>query len=442
MRTLQRGSMVDTKFVVYGFLRGDYGSFYYIGKGRPYRPYQKTKRTIPHPGCNSRVVIIYENIPEVLALDNERRLIALMGRIGIDEGGVLRNRNPGGEGVSRKHSAELRQQRELYKIEKIRSERRNWIHLVSGIVKNHSHRELSKLYPEQKLSHHELKKVANGTKKYYKGWTLEESGVLPTFTTAKRHDWYHENYGEIYQKTIREVMQFDNRHYLNVESLRGVVRGKIISHKGWKLLKNKDVDTRRRDTSVHDWYHEVYGLILQTGIWHMHETYKVPLKGIKAVAKGYKFSCMGWKLVENKDRKIDNQEKKESWEHEVYGVVENCSAGGLKEMFPDQGLITTMLRGVARRQRGNHKGWFLKGKLIVKEREPAGNWYNPEYGSFFGKTPSEMAKVDKRDVVRPHMFFKLLDGRSRMLRGWLALKKCERSKTKAYKPVESKLAPV
>lgn len=109
--------MNNNNFVVYGFLRKTSDSFYYIGKGRPDRPFCKNKRTIPHPGSRSRIVILYENLEEERALEIEKNLIYLMGRIGVEEWGTLRNISSGGAGLTKKLSESARYHKSMLRGE-------------------------------------------------------------------------------------------------------------------------------------------------------------------------------------------------------------------------------------------------------------------------------------------------------------------------------------
>lgn len=435
--------MEDTDFVVYGFLREDRGSFYYIGKGRPYRAYQRGKRTIPHPGCQSRVVILYQNITEERALENEKKLISLMGRIGIDEGGVLRNICPGGGGVSQKHSSKLKNKRYLYRQQRLLKKRKNWFHCVSGEVKNLTPRELSNMFPEQYLDISILSKVAKGVKGSYKGWVLSNSGKTPYVLHVPVADWYHPEHGVVRNVTIRELSTRFSFQNLKIGALHQVLRGKNFSHKGWTLLKNRGLSAREVRSKKYDWYHPEHGVIKNKSVYFISKMFDAKSEKLGEVARERKIYHRGWRLLENRDVRPANQAKLINWEHPSHGIVRNCSAGQLSRMFPDQGLRETCLRRVARLEKKSYKGWVLEGNLVVKQPEPIGNWYNPEYGSFFGKTPSEMAKVDKRAVVRPHMFMKMFNGKSKSLRGWVLLKKCAKVKTnplqRAYKPVESRL---
>jgi hypothetical protein len=85
-------------FVVYAFCREN-GTFYYIGKGRPRRPYGKRKEGIKPPFDKNRILILHSGLPEQTAFDYEEKLILFYGR--KDQGtGLLRNMTNGGEGVS------------------------------------------------------------------------------------------------------------------------------------------------------------------------------------------------------------------------------------------------------------------------------------------------------------------------------------------------------
>jgi hypothetical protein len=85
-------------FVVYAYCRKD-GTFYYIGKGKPYRPYVwRGKRGINPPRDRSRILILHSGLSEEKALSYEQGLILFYGR--KDTGtGLLKNKTDGGEGT-------------------------------------------------------------------------------------------------------------------------------------------------------------------------------------------------------------------------------------------------------------------------------------------------------------------------------------------------------
>ncbi len=422
--------MPDTDFVVYGYLRKDYGSFYYIGKGRPDRPYSKSKRTIPHPGCRSRIVILYKNIEEQVALDIEKKLISLMGRIGIEPWGTLRNINPGGEGVSKKHSEELKQKKYLYRHEKLSQKRKNWFHSVVGEVYNLTHKELSEMFPEQRLSVTKLLHVSRGGKNFYKGWRLLENQLLPNFLTlAKPADWYHKKYGEFLNKTCRKIVDMFDKDNLNIDYLRSVLSGKNISYKGWRLLKNKDYmsPTRSKRDIKTDWFHKNCGEQVNKSSREILESFNLPEKSwsrLEKVRSGGQKSHLGWTLIHNRNYVPNNTVKLQDWEHEEYGVIRGFSAGDLVKMFPDQKLTETCLLRVARNPlKRSHRGWFIEGHLRIKPEEKRANWYHPDHGAFFDKTSREIKNINGDPRASPSLFEKLIKGRGKTTRGWIVLKK-------------------
>ena len=85
-------------FVVYAYCRAD-GTFYYIGKGSPRRPYGKRKEGIKPPKDKSKILLLHTGLPEETAFIYEQRLILTYGRKDLGTG-LLRNMTNGGEGVA------------------------------------------------------------------------------------------------------------------------------------------------------------------------------------------------------------------------------------------------------------------------------------------------------------------------------------------------------
>src|ERR1035437_2225608 len=103
-------------FYVYMYLRandsahGKARSPYYIGKGKGMRAYSKDHRCKP-PSDPTRIVFVVRDISESEAHLEEKRLIALYGRIDLGTG-CLANLTDGGEGVvGRIRTVEERQRR-------------------------------------------------------------------------------------------------------------------------------------------------------------------------------------------------------------------------------------------------------------------------------------------------------------------------------------------
>jgi hypothetical protein len=83
-------------YYVYAYIRKSTSTPYYIGKGKGNRAWSKD-HTYGPPNDNERIVILFSNLTESVALDIERRLIKLYGRID-NNSGILKNGNDGGFG--------------------------------------------------------------------------------------------------------------------------------------------------------------------------------------------------------------------------------------------------------------------------------------------------------------------------------------------------------
>ena len=68
----------DKNFVVYAYVRRD-GTPYYVGKGRPERPYRNGGRPCRTPP-KERIKILHKNLDEFTALSIESALIISYGR--------------------------------------------------------------------------------------------------------------------------------------------------------------------------------------------------------------------------------------------------------------------------------------------------------------------------------------------------------------------------
>ena len=91
------------RFYVYAYLRADFASPYYIGKGCGRRKTIKRHRDgakgVHPPRDANRIVMIRENLSEEDAFALEKLLILFYGR--VDNGdGILHNHSDGGEGSS------------------------------------------------------------------------------------------------------------------------------------------------------------------------------------------------------------------------------------------------------------------------------------------------------------------------------------------------------
>jgi len=139
---------VDTNFVVYAYMRED-GTPYYIGKGRPKRPYHRGGRPCKQPSDENRIVILHENIDEQTAFRIEMELIAKYKRKDLyPEEGLLCNKSDGGEGITGyRHTSETKQ--------KMRES------ALGRVISNETKRKLSESHKGKKLSEEQIEEYRN-----------------------------------------------------------------------------------------------------------------------------------------------------------------------------------------------------------------------------------------------------------------------------------------
>ncbi len=283
----------DMNFVVYMYVRED-GTPYYIGKGRPRRPYEKRGRPCGTPS-KDKIVILHENIDEQKAFQIERELIAKYGRKDLDpKNGILYNRSDGGEGSSGRIMTE--------KAKKVLSESsckpRDWYHPVHGEILQKPISELVRMFPDQKLCSKGLSRVA--VKKIQKsmGWCLlKDKGVKYRSKRSIPRDWYHPEHGEVLQRSSTELIKDFPEDNLIQSCINRVGSGDIFHHREWRLLKNKDVKHKYRSNVVRDWHHPEYGKILQktaSELIKMFPDQGLHLPGLSGAASGKVRSYRGW----------------------------------------------------------------------------------------------------------------------------------------------------
>ena len=154
-------TMANNNFLVYMYMRED-GTPYYVGKGRPRRPYSKAGRLCGIPP-RDRIIIYRENLDEETAFSLEKELIAKYGRKDIGTG-ILHNRTDGGEGASgyrpSKETISKTSGKNHYNYVP-----RDWYHPEYGKVLQKSTIKLIEMFPDQKLHNSELCYLVNGKKK-------------------------------------------------------------------------------------------------------------------------------------------------------------------------------------------------------------------------------------------------------------------------------------
>lgn len=198
--------------------------YYYIGKGRPGRPYQSHKN-VKKPSDKKHIHVLVCNLTEDVAFELEKFFIQLYGRKDIYPGkGILENKTNGGQGFSgcclsgsnhpfygksrsretknkisianrgekngmfyrrgdlnpmfgKTHTDEVKEKLRSYGKARIGIKNKNytprdWSHPEFGIVTGFSITDMVKNFPDQKLSLGNLSSVANGKRKHHKGWKI------------------------------------------------------------------------------------------------------------------------------------------------------------------------------------------------------------------------------------------------------------------------------
>lgn len=292
-------------FVVYAYVRsgpdrfGRMGTFYYIGKGKPGRPFDSRNRVgAKTPQDEKNIVILHKDLPEDLALDYEKRLILFYGRIDLyPEWGILRNLTDGGEGVSGLvRSEEYKNKKSAYF---------DLYHPEHGEFKNTNFNKMSKMFPEIFKSRSSVLQIISGQYLSYKGWVLLSNKDLVHTPKSKKKlentfNWHHCTYGEV---------------------LGLSVKGLIEKFPDLKLDKSN--------------------LYLLT--WRKKKVYR------------------GWTILENEGELVidrGSSNKSYSWFHPNYGSVK-ASQSELIKKFPDQNLDISLLSRVVNKRAKTHKGWTL-----------------------------------------------------------------------------------
>jgi hypothetical protein len=297
---------IDNNFVVYGFYREDWTP-YYIGKGRPSRPYKKGGRPCSTPP-EEKILILYSGLNEQTAYDWEKKLIKRYGRKGIEDGGILLNRSEGGKGVRGIHFP-LETRKKMSEKAKSRTGRdhpgtkiHDWTHKEYGDYLSLSVNELIKLFPDQKLKYYSLHNVISGVQISSKGWKLLKNKHIPVKYNPQNKrlcTWEHPVYGVYKNKSVPDMLKIFPE--LNRSNLQSLISGKRNHHKGWKVLNiNCNNFTFTVGGKKSDWTHEKHGLILNSTISELRSKFKnekLSDSALSLVRSGKISQHKGWKIL-------------------------------------------------------------------------------------------------------------------------------------------------
>jgi hypothetical protein len=354
----------DNNFLVYMYMRKD-GTPYYVGKGRPKRPYTKGGRPCGTPS-KDRIVIYRDNLDEETAFNLERKLIQKYGRKDLGTG-ILHNRTYGGEGASgRVISRETLEK--MSGPNKSNYTPRDWYHPIHGVYLQKSVADIIKLFPDQNLSQGSLSEVANNSRIQHKGWKTAENKDLEYKPKSKRRDWYHPDYGEVLNTSVPDLIDRFKEQNLLQSGLSRVTRGLVIHHRKWRLLKNKNLKRGDKQRISKNWYHPDFGELLNISIVELVEMFpeqKLSRSLLSEVSNGNRIHHKEWRSFENKDLVyVRPRGKLWDWSHPGHGEILQISISELIEIFPDDNLSQSRLSKVTRGEQKFHKDWTLITKSV------------------------------------------------------------------------------
>ena len=299
--------------VVYQWLRGN-GSPYYIGIGKPRRPYTG-RRTCGSPPPKERIVILHEDLEWEEACRIERELIAFYGRKDLGTG-ILRNLTDGGDGVrgiseearkklSEEHTGKKHSEESKKKMSEAQRGRK---------VSEETRKNLSKANTGKKHSEESKKKISDARRG--RKHSEESKRKMSEARAGKNNPYYGKKHSE---ETKRKMSEAN--------------KGKKLSDEVKKKISEANKGRKRSEESK---------------------------KKISEAKKGQKHS-------EETKKKISEAKKGEkharyttrNWYHSTHGEVLQKSISDLVEMFPEQKLIGTCLSAVALGKRSHHKGWKI-----------------------------------------------------------------------------------
>lgn len=314
----------ENNFVVYGFYRENWTP-YYIGKGRPSRPYQKGGRPCGSPP-KERILILYKNLTEEEAFKLEERLIRSYKRIDIDpENGLLYNRTYGGDGAS----GAIRTQKFKENLSSRMSGDGN--HMFGK-----HHTEESKL----KISRSKLGKnnglVGEKHPNFGTKWGEERRKSMSERVKGKNNPMYGKS-GEL---SPNWGVKFSEEHKRKISEANS---GENHPNFGKPLPEStkRKLSERMRGEN-HPQYGKRGDLSPNFGKKHSEETKR--------------------KISESRMGNKHHGYKPRDWVHDIHGKVLNRSSSELIKLFPEQKLNKGALSKVALGKSSQHKGWKILPK--------------------------------------------------------------------------------
>jgi hypothetical protein len=388
-------------YVVYAYSDEDW-NFYYIGKGKPKRPYSNI-RYVKKPEDSCHIHILCKNLDEDTAYMYEKSLISLFGRKDLfPEWGTLLNSTNGGGGTS----GYKWKDEGLLKISgpnHHRSVVKNWCHCQYGFVKNKTSSELIKMFPGDKLNSSALSKLSSGELNTYKGWVfieeneinfdLSDSELSEIFSSeyAKKRfrenfeyksslkrgknnpsyspkTWCHSELGLVIDKSCSEIVEMFPETEASPCGLSMLSLGKTNYHKRWVLIREELIDRglgldELKRTFSPEYAKNKIDKYKEEQVKNNPSSKRTGELNYMYNKRGHLHPSFGMKRSENTCSKISEKARSrftgKDWHHPVHGTVRGKLVCELVEMFPEQNLSPGNLSSIACGTRKRHKGWEL-----------------------------------------------------------------------------------
>jgi hypothetical protein len=342
--------MSEFKYVVYAYAReqddeyGKAGTYYYIGKGTPTRPYKCHGRNVKCPSNKQKNIhILCKNLQEKTAYDLEKFLISHYGRVNCKNGGggILLNRTNGGEGVRGYLITE--EQRD-----KIRKR-----------FKGENHPMYGKHLSEE--TKNKIRKANSGVNSYWYGRKHSEESKQKSRESklGEKNPLFGKKMPEEQKEKLKSRMEGEGNHMygktMSIQSRQKMSESRS-GEKHYMHGKHHSEETKRKiGEAQRGEKGNMYGK------HHSDDT----KRKMSISRSGEKNHLFGKHHKEETKRKISETLSKPNnpsriprdWYHPDHGVVRGVPICDLIKMFPDQDLRSDGLSNVANSKISNHRGW-------------------------------------------------------------------------------------
>lgn len=142
-------------------------------------------------------------------------------------------------------------------------------------------------------------KISNKTKELWKNEKFRSiikpklKGLNNGFSDKSIYNFYH----SIYREISCTQYELRNKYNLSNSHLSQIVNNKRLSHKGWKLLTNKNINPKREDNKIYNWYHSIHGVIKKRKLDLLKTYSNLNQPNLCKLIKGIQKSHKGWIII-------------------------------------------------------------------------------------------------------------------------------------------------